>query len=273
MSIPVFQVDAFTSAPFAGNPAAVCLLPKARPEPWMQDVAREMNLSETAFLVPRDGSFGLRWFTPEVEVELCGHATLASSHVLWNEAGTAVNATLDFFTASGTLHARRAGELIELDFPARPLEEIDPPPGLGDALGAEAVLVGGFWADLALFHYGDAIEKPIPLIIHQTTRERIEREMAPYRRVWYVRWGPMKPEVADLLMRRFEVVRVFRGLEGDIDRGGLVSTGDASIIKPKFGQTPTDATAQFDYDVDGLISMGDFSLVKSRFGHPAPECP
>src|SRR5438876_11033781 len=83
MSLPLFHVDAFTDRPFAGNPAAVCLLPSWREEAWLQAVAREMNLSETAFLVRQPGHFDLRWFTPTVEVDLCGHATLASAHVLW----------------------------------------------------------------------------------------------------------------------------------------------------------------------------------------------
>src|SRR5205085_12493229 len=83
MTIPLFQVDAFTDRPFAGNPAAVCLLSEDRPADWMQAVAAEMNLSETAFVRPIEGGFGLRWFTPTVEVDLCGHATLASAHVLW----------------------------------------------------------------------------------------------------------------------------------------------------------------------------------------------
>jgi len=82
MGIAITQVDAFTSRPFAGNPAAVCILSEAPEERWMRDIAREMNLSETAFLVPQDGGYNLRWFTPAVEVDLCGHATLASAHVL-----------------------------------------------------------------------------------------------------------------------------------------------------------------------------------------------
>src|SRR5207237_8491651 len=86
MGLTITQVDAFTDKPFSGNPAAVCVLAAPREEQWMQAVAREMNLSETAFLVPRDGDYDLRWFTPTVEVDLCGHATLASAHVLW-EAG------------------------------------------------------------------------------------------------------------------------------------------------------------------------------------------
>ena len=83
MSLPLFQVDAFTAEPFRGNPAAVVLLDHERPDVWMQHVAAEMNLAETAFLLPAGTRWALRWFTPTVEVELCGHATLASSHVLW----------------------------------------------------------------------------------------------------------------------------------------------------------------------------------------------
>jgi predicted PhzF superfamily epimerase YddE/YHI9 len=149
VTVPIFQVDAFTSNPFAGNPAAVCLLPEARDESWMQEVAREMNLSETAFLVAADNGHRLRWFTPEVEVELCGHATLASAHVLWTEGREQDGAELVFHTVSGELVARRANSAIELDFPARPLEELDPPPpGIERALGAAPVLVGRSRDDL-----------------------------------------------------------------------------------------------------------------------------
>ena len=101
MGIAITQVDAFTNRPFAGNPAAVCILPKAPEERWMRDVAREMNLSETAFLVPRDGGYHLRWFTPAVEVDLCGHATLASAHVLWEEGHLPAGAEARFQTRSG----------------------------------------------------------------------------------------------------------------------------------------------------------------------------
>jgi predicted PhzF superfamily epimerase YddE/YHI9 len=133
----LYQVDAFTDRPFAGNPAAVCLLPEPRDEHWMQDVAREMNLSETAFLHPEDGGYRLRWFTPAVEVELCGHATLASAHVLWESGRLPAGETARFHTLSGLLTAQRAGEWIELDFPARVAEETAPPEGLAEAAGAE----------------------------------------------------------------------------------------------------------------------------------------
>lgn len=118
-TIPIFQVDAFAAQPFSGNPAAVCLLDKARPAKWMQNVAAEMNLSETAFLVPQKTGFGLRWFTPAVEVALCGHATLASAHVLWSEKIVATKLELRFRTKSGVLTACYRDGRIELDFPAR----------------------------------------------------------------------------------------------------------------------------------------------------------
>jgi len=132
----ITQVDAFTHRPFAGNPAAVCVLAAPREEAWMQDVAREMNLSETAFLHPDGDGYRLRWFTPAVEVELCGHATLASAHVLWETGALAPQATARFHTRSGLLTAARRGEWIELDFPALPTEAATPPPGFTEALGA-----------------------------------------------------------------------------------------------------------------------------------------
>ncbi|MGH7334780.1 MAG: PhzF family phenazine biosynthesis protein [Candidatus Rokuibacteriota bacterium] len=140
--IPLVQVDAFTSAPFGGNPAAVCLLTGPADEAWMQDVAREMNLSETAFLYPEGSGYRLRWFTPTVEVDLCGHATLASAHVLW-ETGRVQPATrIDFQTKSGRLSAERHEAWIELDFPAKPVEPVEPPSDLLAALGAPACFVG-----------------------------------------------------------------------------------------------------------------------------------
>jgi predicted PhzF superfamily epimerase YddE/YHI9 len=135
MSLDLYQVDAFTDRAFAGNPAAVCLLPEPRPAEWMQSVAREMNLSETAFLTPvEDGAFNLRWFTPAIEVELCGHATLASAHVLWESGRLAAGETARFQTLSGLLTAEKRDD-IELNFPAKTAEEVAPPPGLLEALG------------------------------------------------------------------------------------------------------------------------------------------
>ena len=141
--LTITQVDAFTSEPFGGNPAAVCLLPAPADEAWMQRVAREMNLSETAFLVERDdGSFDLRWFTPAVEVDLCGHATLASAHVLWEEDHLAPDAPAVFHTRSGRLSAILRDGWIEMDFPAEPDRQASVPEGLAGALGADPIYVG-----------------------------------------------------------------------------------------------------------------------------------
>jgi len=142
MSLTIVQVDAFTNRPFAGNPAAVCVLSVPRDERWMQDVAREMNLSETAFLHPADDGYALRWFTPAVEVALCGHATLASAHVLWEDGHLPAGRQARFHTKSGLLTADRRGEWIELDFPATPAARAPAPAGLTDALGATARWVG-----------------------------------------------------------------------------------------------------------------------------------
>jgi predicted PhzF superfamily epimerase YddE/YHI9 len=137
MSIRLYHVDAFTAKPFAGNPAAVCLLPHERDSGWMRNVAREMNLSETAFLVPRDDGFDLRWFTPTVEVDLCGHATLACAHVLWRHENWAADKELHFHTHSGLLTARKDGDWIDLNFPATPEQQVLPPPELLHGLGAD----------------------------------------------------------------------------------------------------------------------------------------
>ncbi|WP_165070266.1 PhzF family phenazine biosynthesis protein [Paludisphaera rhizosphaerae] len=144
----VTTVDAFTDRPFAGNPAAVCVLDAPAPEHWMQLVAREMNLSETAFLSPIAGGprWRLRWFTPMVEVDLCGHATIAASHVLWEDGRLALDATAEFETRSGLLAARRVDDWIELDFPAKPIERpVDDPAELAviaEALGSPIVSAG-----------------------------------------------------------------------------------------------------------------------------------
>lgn len=142
MGLRIVQVDAFTDTPFRGNPAAVCVLPDERDAAWMQAVAAEMNLSETAFLLKRADGFGLRWFTPAVEVDLCGHATLASAHVLWEDRHLAREAQARFHTKSGLLTADRRGEWIELDFPVKPATPAAAPPGLAEALGAAPKYVG-----------------------------------------------------------------------------------------------------------------------------------
>jgi PhzF family phenazine biosynthesis protein len=142
MSLPIVQVDAFTNRPFAGNPAAVCILPKAAEPAWMLNVAREMNLAETAFLVRQSDGYDLRWFTPAVEVDLCGHATLASAHVLWEDGHLKPNAQARFHTKSGLLTADHRDAWIELDFPATIATAAPPPAGLIDALGAKPKFVG-----------------------------------------------------------------------------------------------------------------------------------
>jgi PhzF family phenazine biosynthesis protein len=136
----IYQVDAFTDRPFAGNPAAVCTLSGEREEAWMQNVAAEMNLAETAFLLQRPDGWGLRWFTPELEVDLCGHATLASAHVLWEAGRLAPSDTARFHTKSGLLTAARRGDEIELDFPEEAATESEPPRRLLEALGLRQAL-------------------------------------------------------------------------------------------------------------------------------------
>ena len=135
MGVRIVQVDAFTSTPFAGNPAAVCVLPAPRDDGWMQNVAREMNLSETAFLHAEDDGYRLRWFTPAVEVDLCGHATLASAHVLWEDGHLPAGRQARFRTKSGLLTADRRDAWIELDFPATRPAPTPEPAGLTEALG------------------------------------------------------------------------------------------------------------------------------------------
>src|SRR5688572_6090964 len=134
MPLKIFQVDAFTNKPFSGNPAAVCILPEPQDEVWMQNVAREMNLSETAFLYKKEDGYDLRWFTPTIEVDLCGHATLASAHLLWEEGHLSPEETIRFYTHSGQLMATRQEDWIELDFPAEPAESVPMPAGLAEAL-------------------------------------------------------------------------------------------------------------------------------------------
>lgn len=139
MERPIYIVDAFTNEAFKGNPAAVCPLDAPQTTEWMQRVAAEMNLSETAFVVPRPAGDGydLRWFTPALEVPLCGHATLASAHTLWESGRLATDTEARFHTLSGWLGAQRTADGIELDFPAMKLTEIPLPAGVAESLRAE----------------------------------------------------------------------------------------------------------------------------------------
>jgi PhzF family phenazine biosynthesis protein len=131
----LYTVDAFTDRPFAGNPAAVCITDSPREDAWMKLVAREVNLSETAFLHPIKDGWSLRWFTPAVEVKLCGHATLASAFVLWQTGVLPPGAEAKFHTLSGWLTCSQEEDWIAMDFPAAPAAPCEPPPGLADALG------------------------------------------------------------------------------------------------------------------------------------------
>lgn len=137
----IFHVDAFAETPYTGNPAGVCLMDADRPDTWMQRIAAEMNLSETAFVQPVPGSvdFSLRWFTPATEVSLCGHATLATAHILWEQGWVASDQTIRFHTLSGLLTAARPEEWIELGFPSRRVRPVDAHPELAAALGISEV--------------------------------------------------------------------------------------------------------------------------------------
>ena len=137
MALEIFQVDAFTDRPFAGNPAGVCVLAKAVDDAWMQNLANEMNLSETAFLHQHKDGYNLRWFTPKVEVDLCGHATLAGAHILWEVGYLAADKEARFYTRSGLLTAIRKDTWIELNFPSEPRREDN---GTGEPLAGSGGL-------------------------------------------------------------------------------------------------------------------------------------
>jgi len=148
MNVPIWTVDAFADRRFSGNPASVCILERDLPADTLQGVAAEMNHSETAFLQAGNDHWSLRWFTPRMEVALCGHATLASAHVLWESRRLSREARASFQTASGVLTAAHEGERIALDFPIEAAEPIPEPDGLAEALGAAMVRVGRNRMDL-----------------------------------------------------------------------------------------------------------------------------
>jgi predicted PhzF superfamily epimerase YddE/YHI9 len=139
MKLPIYQVDAFTASVFKGNPAAICPLERWLPDATMQSIGAENNLAETAFFVPRAGAkaeaeYDLRWFTPEIEMDLCGHATLASAFIVFSVLAPEQR-TVTFHTRSGPLTVRRDGERLKMDFPARPPDRCEAPAGLSEALG------------------------------------------------------------------------------------------------------------------------------------------
>ena len=161
--ITCLQIDAFTDRPFAGNPAAVCLLGDECDAKWMQAVAAEMNLSETAFVRPLSKGFELRWFTPTVEVDLCGHATLASAHALWSENIVDTGTAIRFLSKSGELICVQRDDLIELDFPATPVTSAAPSEDLRNALGVKPVFQGASkFDDLVLVQSEEALRAVRP---------------------------------------------------------------------------------------------------------------
>lgn len=140
--IRCWQVDAFADQPFSGNPAAICWMTAEKNTSWMQSVAAEMNLSETAFVGRKGDDFDLRWFTPTIEVDLCGHATLATAHALWSEGLSATDQPLRFHTRSGVLTCRLVDGFIELDFPATPPTEMVASSQVLEALGLKSAWIG-----------------------------------------------------------------------------------------------------------------------------------
>jgi PhzF family phenazine biosynthesis protein len=144
MSQSVIQIDAFTDRAFGGNPAAVCLMENPGDEEWMRQVAAEMNLSESAFLYPYEHGYHLRWFTPKAEVDLCGHATLATAHMLYEDGHVSPAEEIHFFTRSGWVSVTTSGNWITMHFPRQDAVEIEPPDGLLEALGVEPLFVGSY---------------------------------------------------------------------------------------------------------------------------------
>jgi predicted PhzF superfamily epimerase YddE/YHI9 len=165
MKLPIYQIDAFASAVFAGNPAAVCPLERWLPEATMQSIAAENNLAETAFFVSRPSAgaeeYDLRWFTPEAEVDLCGHATLASGYVVFTKLAPGCE-RVTFHSKSGPLVVRREGEMLAMDFPSRPPVRRDPPPGLVEALGESPSEVWSSRDLMAVFDSEHAVRELTP---------------------------------------------------------------------------------------------------------------
>lgn len=228
MPLRFFMVDAFTDQAFAGNPAAVCLLEGKAEAEWMQKVAAEMNLSETAFLSPREEGFDLRWFTPAVEVALCGHATLASGHVLFESGRLDSSETASFHTRSGLLTARRRDGRVEIDLPALPVEECTLPKAACQALGLSI-------DDLVTVGRTDEIDDSQVLV--EVKSAALVRELAPdfrsLRQVGAASWivtarndGHKHPE-ADFISRYFAPAV-------GIDEDPVTGAGHCSLV-PHWG--------------------------------------
>jgi len=165
----IFQVDSFTDKPFKGNPAGVCLLEKERPDSWMQDVAMEMNLSETAFLLKIKKGFNLRWFTPKIEVSLCGHATLASAHILWEEKILNKEEPAIFNTKSGELTCKKIGDWIAMEFPLRLVTPMEPSNVLLSALNLDK-------KDIKCYVYDDNKDR---LFLIELPSEEMVKKLTP----------------------------------------------------------------------------------------------
>src|SRR5215470_5727931 len=156
MNIPYYHVDAFTERHFSGNPAGVCLLADWLPDSVLQSIGAENNLAQTAFVVQRESTFDLRWFTPTIEVDLCGHATLASAHVIFQHLGYRAP-LIRFQTRSGELTVARADDLLELDFPSRPAAPCPAPSDLIEGLGATPTFTGKARDFLAVFDSDETV--------------------------------------------------------------------------------------------------------------------
>jgi PhzF family phenazine biosynthesis protein len=196
----LFQVDAFTNRPFCGNPAGVCLLDTPREAEWMQNIAAEMNLPETAFLSHQGDGYLLRWFTPKAEVDLCGHATLASAHILWETGKLDSRVPARFHTKSGLLIAVKDGEWIEMDFPADPEQPAARPAKLEEALGTPVKNVAKGKFDLLVeVEHADTVRTLTPdlrlLSTLETDRGIIVTASSPYEeadfisRAFYPKFG------------------------------------------------------------------------------------
>jgi len=157
MKIPIYQIDAFTSQVFAGNPAAVCLLESWLDPPTLQAIARENNLSETAFIVQKENYYEIRWFSPSVEVDLCGHATLASAFVIFNYMDTLIEEITFVSSKSGKLTVSREKDLLKMNFPSQPPKQCNPPQELLEALGRKPIEVLSSEDYLAVFQTEDEI--------------------------------------------------------------------------------------------------------------------
>lgn len=214
MRARIIQVDAFTDVAFRGNPAAVCLPGEEVPEAWMQAVAAEMNLSETAFVWRSASGFCIRYFTPVVEVPLCGHATLASAHVLWEENLVRNYEEITFQAKSGTLHARRDEDWTCLDFPAYAVQKVELPGGLAEALGAQP---GSVWS---VAESGYLVELP-----SEATVRNLQADMALLRNG---KFGPVSV-TARAESESYDFVSRFFWPEGGIDEDPVTGVAHCSL--------------------------------------------